>query len=168
MIRIHAALAAALVAGVASCETTTASAQGIRSGRTLTVSSEKINFPKAVLACSKMCLDVVVERHTFECQGILIPGEGCDLPWGDYDDPNADPTGQCVPSKPEFGGWQLSERRQIIEKRVTARADCTDSVSESELQTLPNLGNPPRPCPDNAGWTSVDETVQSIRFVPCP
>jgi len=169
MNRIQIAIAGAVVVATVALEPA-AEAQTIKSGRTLTVSAERINFPKPVTACLKMCLDVVVERHTFECQAYLIPGEGCDLPGGaDWDDPNPDPTGQCVPPESEFGGWHLSERREVIEKRVTQRAaDCTATVSETVLQTLPNLGNPPRPCPDNAGWTSIDETVQSIRFVPCP
>jgi hypothetical protein len=160
--------AALLVASVAALEPSAAAAQTIRSGRTLTVSERKLNFPKAVRACLKMCLDVVVERQTFECQGVLIPPDtGCELPWLDPDDPNPDPTGMCIPEQPEFGGWQLTERVELIDKRVTARADCTDSVSETVLQQLPNRGNPPRACPDPAGWTQTNETVQSIRFVPC-
>jgi hypothetical protein len=116
-----------------------------------------------------MCLDIVVEKDSFECDGVFAtPTSGCDLPWVGSENPNPDPTGMCIPPENEFAGYQLTEHRELVDRRITQRADCTSSVSETVLQVLANQGNPPRPCPDPAAWSQTNETVHSIRFVPCP
>src|SRR4026209_2423826 len=117
MNRIQVTLSAALTAGGAMLNPSTVSAQIYGSGRTVTVIDRKIDFEKPVKACIKMCIDVVVERQTFECAPYFKPPiEGCDLPWIDPTNPNPDPWGQglgCVPPKPEVGGYLLSETVQV-------------------------------------------------------
>jgi hypothetical protein len=140
----------------------------IKSGRTVTIQDRELKFKEPVNACLKLCTNVILERQTFECRGYFeIPYDGCPLPWIDSQNPNPDLGGWCVPPENQFGGYLLSERVERIEQQVRQGPDCRSVVTETVLQVLPNLGNPPRPCPDPGPWDSTSDTVLSIQFVAC-
>jgi hypothetical protein len=173
MFPIRALALAALTTGVALAASAAPPkpAGPIESGRTLTINERPLVFKEAVNACLKLCTNVIVERQTFECAPYFLPSyDGCPLPWIDSGNPNPVPgdlADWCVPSEPEFGGYHLSERVERIERQVRQGADCQTVVTETVLQTLPDRGGAPRACPDRGPWTSSNETVLSIQFVPC-
>jgi hypothetical protein len=164
-------LGTALAVGVAALAPTSASAQLIKSGRTVTINERNIGFEEPVKACLKLCTKVIVERQAFECAPFFAPGyDGCDLPWIDAYNPNPDYGGQgfqCIPSEPEFAGYHLSERVERVERTTRQDANCQTVISETVLQVLPDRGNPPRPCPDPGPWASSNETLLSLQFISC-
>jgi hypothetical protein len=164
------ALSAALAACVAASSPSVASAQGIASGRVVTLDDHGIDFKEPVKACLRFCSKVVVERQTFECLPYFVPGDRCDLPWIDAGNPNPDWSGQgdqCIPEEPELGGYHLDERVERVEIVTTQGADCQAKSVETVLQVLPDRGNPPRPCGDPGAWTSTDERFVSIQLFRC-
>ena len=111
-----------------------------------------------------------MERQTYDCTGHLaVPLEGCPLPWLDNENSNPDFGGQCIPPVAEFDGFGVTERVDLVQRRVRqSAADCTTTVTETVLSHLAPTGNPPpRPCPDGGPWSSTSDRVQSFRVVAC-
>ena len=143
-------------------------------GKRYTLNEQLIPFEEVKLYCLEYCMELIVERTSFECGPVVAPppGSGCDLPWIDPQRPTPFPFGGpmdlCIPEEPELVGYKLHEHNDRIRRVVRNTKDCTSVSEDTVIEILPDTGFSPRPCPDPGPWARDDEQILSMRRVSCP